>query len=407
MQPTNHYVFLGGAPTLVTNVTRPNDGDDGGYDSLPPELTAKNTIVVGSITNLPFGYQGTNSVLLSNFSSYGPTDAGLIKPDLVAAGENVWAPIYPDTYNSDSGTSFAAPSVAGSLHLLRQHFFNTHTNHTNILASTVKAIAIHTADEVGADGPDFKHGWGLMNTAKAAQLITSNALNNAGQSIKEFTLQAGSKVEWVIWVATTNQPVKITGVWTDPAGISPPFPLTIDPTNSVLVNDLELRVISPSGVTNYPWVLNPDLTGKSAAVRSQPATKGEDHRNNVEQVFFWPTNTGLFAVEITHTGTNLFGEGMTNLGYQMVSAVATGNVAQPQTLDLQFLDIAPVASNAMAFLFNSEPGGVYQLLRNDDLNTTNWTTTGPNIGASAVLTAFTNTFSGTLTNRFYRLQRTQ
>ncbi|MBI1175809.1 S8 family serine peptidase [bacterium] len=408
-QPTNHYVWPGGypynSPQLVTNVTRPPDGDDGGYDTLPPEATAKNPIVVGSVTNMPNGYQGTNSVILSGFSSYGPTDAGLIKPDVVADGENVVSTIAPNTYSISSGTSYAGPSVAGSILLLRDHYLSTHTGKTNVLASTLKAIVLHTADEVGAPGPDFKHGWGLMNTAAGAQLISADALD--GQHIREFILQAGSYIQWRVWVNSTNEPVKATIVWTDPAGTPPPYPLTIDPTNSVLENDLELRVFSPSGATNMPWALNPDLTGKSATLRSQPATKGEDHRNPVEQVFFWPTETGLYDLEITHTGSVLYGTNHTSLGYQMVSAVVTGNASEPQNEPLEILDFAQVSSNQVAFLFNSVPGGVYELLQNDNLSTTNWSMTGPYIGAAQPLTAFTNTFTGTLTNRFYQLLRTQ
>jgi hypothetical protein len=253
---------------------------------------------------------------------------------------------------------------------------------------------------VGGPGPDFKHGWGLKNTAKSAQLITANMLG--GQHLRELVLQAGGKIRIPLWVISTNDPLKVTIVWTDPA--STPPALILDPTNSVLVNDLDLRVISPSGVTNLPWVLNPDLTGKSATARSAPATKGDDTRNPVEQVEFWPVETGAYWAEITHKGTVLYGASGTNLGYQMVSAIATGNVSEPQSEPLQILDFAQVSSTDVAFLFNTEPGEDYRLWYKNNLNSTNWLN-GPDFPAMDVLTALSLPTFTTGTNRFYRLEK--
>lgn len=404
IQPTNHYVFPGGfgfsAPQLVTGVTRPADGDAGGYDTLPPEATAKNTIVVGSVTNLPSGYQGTNSVFLDPQSSYGPTDAGLIKPDLVAAGVDVIAPIAPNTYNTDSGTSYAAPSVAGSLLLLLDHFLATHTNYTSVLASTLKALAIHAADEIGADGPDFKHGWGLMNTAAAAQLISSNALNSS--HIFEVLLQTNKPYLGHFRVTDTNGLFKVTAVWTDPAPTNLPA-LVLDPTNSVLMNDIDLRLISPSGQVFEPWVLNPDLTGKSATLRALPATRGDDTRNNVEQVGVRLPQAGIWKAVLTHKGTNLLGAGGTNVTHQLVSLVASGNVeivADP----VEILDMAPVPGNQLAFLFSTEPGRWYDLQWINPVTASNWASIHA-VNAQSDLTAIT--IARPSTNRFYRVLRTQ
>lgn len=51
-----------------------------------------------------------------------------------------------------------------------------------------------------------------------------------------------------------------------------------------------------------PWVLNPDLTNKSAVARSAPATTGYDDRNNVEQVVIPAPTPGLYRIVVIHSG---------------------------------------------------------------------------------------------------------
>ena len=82
------------------------------------------------------------------------------------------------------------------------------------------------------------------------------AWTNAKPHIKEVVLRNHDSLEFRV-KAVINQPLRATICWTDPP---PPGeqPYALDPTNIVLVNDLDLRVIDPSGsVTNKPWVLNP------------------------------------------------------------------------------------------------------------------------------------------------------
>ncbi|MFX5784919.1 S8 family serine peptidase, partial [Acinetobacter baumannii] len=61
---------------------------------------------------------------MSSFSSWGPTDDGRIKPDLVADGVSVTSTGGNSTtsYATLSGTSMAAPNTTGSLLLLQEYY---------------------------------------------------------------------------------------------------------------------------------------------------------------------------------------------------------------------------------------------------------------------------------------------
>jgi hypothetical protein len=100
------------------------DGGGEGYDALGPYACAKNVITVGATDDLPAGWAGPGDVMVTQFSSFGPTDDGRVKPDVVANGDDVWSAwSYTDTsYINSSGTSHSAPSVAGSIDLLLRYW---------------------------------------------------------------------------------------------------------------------------------------------------------------------------------------------------------------------------------------------------------------------------------------------
>jgi hypothetical protein len=396
-QPTNHYEYTVSMVFFETNNSHPVNGDQGGYVTISDFAVAKDTLCVGAVYPLTNGYAGTNSVVLASFSSCGPTDDGRIKPDVVACGVNVITASSASTtaYEYESGTSFATPSVAGSINLLAEYYALLHTNAADLLSSTLKALVIDTADQCGTNiGPSYQFGWGLMNTAHAASLIANDATNGLKCFIKEVLLSNGTYIQFPIQ-SSGVAPLKVTIAWTDPPGVGNAITNLQNPAIK-LVNDLDLRVISPSGVTNFPYNLNPDLTNRTAAARSAAATTGDNIRDNVEQVYLAAPTNGTYQVTVTHKGT------LQNSAPQWVSIVSTGNIATtppPFTINT----ISQTGSNQFAVGWAAVVGQRYQVQYVTALTASNndWQNIGGQI--SARLTNVVALLPATNSQTFYRV----
>lgn len=295
---TGHYVFQGGQWTWST-VEREVDGGPDGYDCVSWNGTAKNIVAVGAINDITGGYDDPNDVVMTSFSGWGPTDDGRIKPDISANGTGLYSTTsYSDqSYSISSGTSMASPNMAGAANLLVQHYKSTH-NGEPMRAATLKALILHTADEAGDnDGPDYRFGWGLANTWRAAELISTDA--NDLISIQEAVLDDGLNHNY-FYDVLEDGPVRITICWTDPEGDTPPR--VVNPTDPILVNDLDVRLINLDTEEEYmPWVLDPESPADAA-------TTGDNFRDNVEQVYVADAPAGSYRIDISHEETLEDGE---------------------------------------------------------------------------------------------------
>ncbi|MDB5032559.1 S8 family serine peptidase [Mucilaginibacter sp.] len=292
------FVNKGPRPATISSNT--------GYDVISTTGTAKNILTVGAVNSLPNGPSSSADIITAYFSSWGPTDDGRVKPDLVADGVNILSSSSSGVaaYSAEDGTSFSAPNVTGSLYLLQEYYAQKNAG-AFMRAATLKGLACHTAFDAGNPGPDYIFGWGLLNMPRAAQAITDN---NIKSLIKENTLTQG-QTQTFTTVASGNGPLMATISWTDPQG-TPTVDGTINSRTPKLVNDLDIRVTD--GTTTYmPWVLDPANPGVAA-------TTGDNIRDNIEQVYLANAIPGhTYTITISHKGA-------LQSGSQAYSLIVTG-----------------------------------------------------------------------------------
>lgn len=277
----------------VGNSGRNSCGDfEVGYSTIPggPQ-NAKNTLSVGNVDHNRKRYAT---------SSAGPTQDGRLKPEISAVGTTITTTIRNGGYGTGTGTSFAAPNVASSLALLSEAY-QRNTPENTPSGALLKAIACNTADDAGRPGPDFEYGFGILNAYNALQVV------NAGQ-FELGSIEDGEEVEKVIRVAEHATELKVMLYWNDVAG-------STTNESAVLVNDLELVLISADEKISYPLVLDP--TNPTAA-----AVQGEDHVNNIEQVTIKNPKGGDYRVIIRPT----------TLSYAAIDFVLTWFAPQPKVV---------------------------------------------------------------------------
>ncbi|WNB16891.1 S8 family serine peptidase [Marivirga arenosa] len=220
---------------------------------------AKNILTIGAVDT---------AMNLIDFNSNGPAFDGRIKPELVAY--------------SMAGTSNAAALVSGTSVLMQQAFKDKYNTQLN--SALLKAILINEADDIGLLGPDHKTGFGSLNSYSSV-----NAIYN--ESYIESELVNIKNTHTLKRPINASQ-LKMTLVWTDPPA---------SPNDAyALVNDLDLKLIDANGKEYLPWVLS---TEASLEALSSSATLGEDHINNIEQVYINKIETDSVKIIVSTNQT--------------------------------------------------------------------------------------------------------
>ncbi len=210
-------------------------------------------------------------------SSKGPVMDGRIKPEIAAMGEAVVSSVPATNYAANSGTSMSSPAVAGGLALLYQRYRQLNSG-ANPKSALMKALLCNGATDKGTAGPDYAYGFGFMNVERSVMLLENN------RYISDAITDGGLKTHTIAVPSNTAQ-LKVMLYWHDPqANLM---------STQALVNDLDLKVISPSTAITFPKILNPAATNVLAA-----ATEGPDHLNNIEQVIIDNPVAGNYTLNI-------------------------------------------------------------------------------------------------------------
>jgi hypothetical protein len=101
---------------------------------------------------------------VSYFSSRGPTGDGRSKPDLVAPGEKITAPLPDGLFGLKDGTSMAAPHVSGAAALLMARY-----NELVGRPTRIKEILCGTATDLGRE--KYFQGAGMLDVLRALQSV--------------------------------------------------------------------------------------------------------------------------------------------------------------------------------------------------------------------------------------------
>jgi subtilisin family serine protease len=166
-------VLAAAAAGVVIVVAAGNDGPNTQADIFARQLVdagGGNVIIVGSVDR---------SGVLSNFSN----SAGSYSDYYIAAlGSNITidqtAGFYddPGVYQI-SGTSFAAPQVAGAVALLKQAF-------PQLTATQLVQRLIDSAQDVGTPGDDSLYGSGILDIHRAFQALGTTSLPNSTMAFR-------------------------------------------------------------------------------------------------------------------------------------------------------------------------------------------------------------------------------
>jgi len=323
----------------------------------------KNGLSVGASLNYrPAYFSADNPNLIADFSSRGGimTSGGRIKPDIVAIGtagistmgpygyrcnedyamfkQGVPQPDYimvVDEYNYTvlgpgqdeindyryfSGTSQAAPMASGNYLLIREYLREVEgiADPTTDLAKAFMINGAVRMDEDLYDYPGWDQGWGRVNVQESLfptpprtnQFVRGQFNDTAYCDLASGTCNDSTKGDLYgsinTNVVSSDVPLKATLVWIDYQGEN-------------LVRDLNLKLVSPSGVEywgNFYGLNNASNKGWSIPNPSVPAAYtdndklmlwdsdmlGWDDVNNIEQVEVKYPEPGIWTVNVTALG---------------------------------------------------------------------------------------------------------
>ncbi len=262
----------------------------GGPDSRP-EAWAKNAISVGGVNGI--GTLDRADDTRAGDASTGPAVDGRIKPDLVLFNDGILTTSDEgvEDHIAFTGTSAATPAVAG---------------HAGVMIEMWRAGVFHADDpsRVPADRPSVAMARALMINGAIAYPFTSVA-DDLGRyrqgwgtpdlltlwgsapakwlTDEEHPLRTGQAFTRVLGVPHTADRLALTLSWVDPAAM--PF------ADRALINDLDLRVTSPSGKI---YLGNHGLHDGNASL----AGGSPDRVNTTENVFIPDPEPGFWQIEV-------------------------------------------------------------------------------------------------------------
>ncbi|OJH33555.1 S8 family serine peptidase [Cystobacter ferrugineus] len=265
-----------------------------GSKSSRPQAWAKNIVSVGGVR-----HRNTLARTDDNWGSggsIGPAADGRIKPDLSFFYDSVRGArgTGSTAYTEFSGTSSATPQTAGHFGLLFQMWHEGvwagHGRKEDVFTSrprmaTAKALMINNAWRYnwlsgGSNGDldRYKQGWGTSDLKRLHERAPRTSVIDESDLVTPLGVKS-----YDVMVTTDETELNVTLVYTDPMG-------TVGAAHA-RVNDLSLRVTSPSGVVYW---------GNNGLTAGNFSTAGGNSNtvDTVENVFIQNPAVGTWKVEV-------------------------------------------------------------------------------------------------------------
>ncbi|ART78070.1 lactocepin precursor [Sutcliffiella horikoshii] len=142
---------------------------------------------------------------MTDFTSWGTTPSLELKPEITAPGGNIYSTLNDDKYGVKSGTSMAAPHVAGGAALVQQ-YLKTDERFTDLNAEErtrlAKALMMNTADSIedlnGNDYSPRRQGAGMMQLFAAVDTPAYVVEKNSGEGKVELKAFDSTKVSFTL-----------------------------------------------------------------------------------------------------------------------------------------------------------------------------------------------------------------
>lgn len=295
------------------------------------------------------GWLFSNEKIVEN-SGRGPTEDGRIKPELVAKGFQVGTLLPNNGLGAVYGSSYAAPQISGLAALLYQKYKQQFAVLPN--ASLIKAILFNTARDLGNSGPDYIYGFGKPDAYRAAESIKKNQFFE--DNINQGTVKIHS-----FSVSSNISQLKVTLSWTDKEG----SPIA----SKSLVNNLDLKLVTPNGDTILPWKLNPNIPKNSAL-------RGIDNTNTNEQLTIDNPITGTYTIVVKGTSVPIGPQNYAVAYYTQERKIEITHPNGGEIIDADIGNIIRWYSNGVDSLakieFSSDNGGIWQTVATNVAHTT-------------------------------------
>ena len=236
---------------VVPTIAAGNDFEDFGRGSVSSPGSAAKAITAAAVSK---------QLAIAGFSSSGPTPISLeMKPDVSAPGVDITSsvPAHEGTWASFSGTSMAAPHVAGAAALLLQR-------HPDWTPAQVKSALVLTAK------PDPSPQSELPTTREGAGLIQVPAANDplifaAPTGLTFGLLQTGTNASRSVVLTdagggagTWNVSVAVQGA--PPAGVTVTAPTSVTVPGTLSVTAAAAASATPTDVTGFVTLSNGSST---------------------------------------------------------------------------------------------------------------------------------------------------